>query len=145
MGGRAGIPGSAYQNHKYRPVTSGAWQSFHGNQDREYAVLALATSLGGAETARLSASFGGAQIMGFNHAACGYDTASEMFDAFAADPKWQVLGFFDFCRTNGLIHDIRDREWVHFGNAYNGDGATYGPHLQQAYDLKSQFDALPRA
>jgi len=145
MGGRNGVPGASHQNHRVRPGGAGAWRSFHGDQTKEYDVLALATQLGGKDAACMSASFGGAQIMGFNHDACGYATATAMFDAFAADPRWQVLGFFDFCRSNALMVDIRDHHWIDFGQRYNGDGAVYGPRLKEAYDLKPQFDALPRS
>jgi len=143
FGGHAGIPGTPSQNHKYRVAADGAWSTFHGDQAKEYDVFALATSLSTKDLACMSASFGGAQIMGFNHGACGYDTAAAMFDAFAADARWQVLGFFDFCQTNaGLLHDIQVEDWVSFGTVYNGDGATYGPHLAEAYGQKTALEAL---
>jgi hypothetical protein len=143
--GGHGSPGSSSKNHLFSNPAGSPWRAFHGVQTSEYEVFDFATSLAGRESACLSASFGGPQIMGFNHAACGYESAEQLFDAFAADSRWQVLGFFDFCQTNGLIHDIRDREWVEFGQRYNGDGATYGASLTAAYAQKHAFEALPRA
>jgi hypothetical protein len=143
--GGHGSPGNSSKNHLFRNPVGSAWRPFHGDQAAEYEVFNWAISLAGREPACLSASFGGPQIMGFNHAACGYDSAFALFTAFGSDARWQVLGFFDFCQTNGLLHDIRDREWVEFGQRYNGDGATYGASLSHAYAQKVAFEALPRA
>ena len=104
----------------------------------------FASALAGQEAACLSSSFGGPQIMGFNHKACGYANAATLFTRFAADARWQVLGFFDFCRTNGLVDEISGHRWVDFGKKYNGNGAVYGPLLKAAFDEKPAFDALPR-
>jgi hypothetical protein len=75
FGGHAGVPGSASNNHKFRDRPSDQWRPVHiagqDSQDREYEVFALGERLGGREAASLSSSFGGPQIMGFNHAVCG--------------------------------------------------------------------------
>jgi len=125
---------------------SGARFTFQGpdSQDREYEVFALGERLGGREAASLSSSFGGPQIMGFNHAVCGYSSAVALADAFGVDQRWQVLGFFDFCRSNSLIDEIQNRSWVAFGDKYNGDGAVYGPKLKAAFDTKPALLALPK-
>jgi hypothetical protein len=83
--------------------------------------------------------------MGFNYAHCGYATATALFDAFGADIRWQVLGFFDFCNSKNLIGKIGNLDWNGFGDRYNGDGAIYGPKLKAAYDQKLALTALPRA
>ena len=146
FGGHNGVPGSSSRNHKYR--RSGEWLQSHiagaNNQDREYDALALATDLGGREAACLSSSFGGPQVMGFNHSVCGYASAADMADAFGASPRWQILAFYDFCRSNDLIDEIQRLDWIEFGNGYNGDGSTYGPKLAAAYAQKSALLALPR-
>jgi hypothetical protein len=82
--------------------------------------------------------------MGFNHAVCGYSSAVALADAFGVDQRWQVLGFFDFCRSNSLIDEIQNRSWVAFGDKYNGDGAVYGPKLKAAFDTKPALLALPK-
>jgi hypothetical protein len=144
FGGRAGVTGKSSQNHRFRNPPTSPWRPFHGTQDLEYEVFEFAQTLATKDLACMSASFGGPQIMGFNHDACGYADAVALFDAFAADQRWQVLGFFDFCRMNGLIPEIRDRLWTEFGDRYNGDGAAYGPLLKDAYGRKAALDALPR-
>ena len=81
--------------------------------------------------------------MGFNHAICGYPSASAMAEAFGADQRWQVLGFYDFCKSNNLIDEVQNKQWNAFGEAYNGDGAVYGPKLKDAFNTKQALLALP--
>lgn len=148
FGGHAGIPGGSSKNHKYRRKATGAWLPSHiagsGSQDREYDAFDVAAGLGGREAASLSSSFGGPQIMGFNHPVCGYQSAVALADAFALSPRWQVLGFFDFCRSNNLIDEIAQQDWFEFGSAYNGDGSVYGPKLEAAFDQKNALLALEK-
>jgi hypothetical protein len=108
-------------------------------------VFNFAGTLANREEACLSISMGGPQIMGFNADACGYSSASAMFDSFAQDQRWHVLGFFDFVHSKGLIDDISDKNWVSFGAHYNGDGATYGPLLADAFSNKAKLKALPKS
>ena len=128
---------------RQRPV-EGLSHPGPGGQDNEYEAFALAESLGGREAASLSSSFGAPQIMGFNHEACGYADAASMADAFGHSPRWQVLAFFDFCRSNNLIDEITDRQWAEFGQVYNGDGSVYGPKLEEAYGYRQALLALPK-
>jgi hypothetical protein len=145
FGGHAGISGPSHKNHKFRIKPAGPWRPVHiDSQDREYEVFALAEGLGGREAASLSSSFGGPQIMGFNHDACGYASALAMAEAFGADHRWQVLGFYDFCRSKSLIDEVENKQWIRFGELYNGDGATYGPLLKAAFDTKHALLALSK-
>lgn len=91
----------------------------------------------------MSASFGGPQIMGFNHDACGYATAAAMAAAFG-NLRWQVLGFFDFCVSNGrLIKLIRDLKFEPFGTKYNGSPA-YGTRIKKAFEKRDDLLRLPK-
>lgn len=120
FGGRHGVDGAKWQNHAVRIDSD--WRPFHGAQDTEYEAFALAKRLAGEEMACLSASFGGPQIMGFNHAILGYDKAAAMFRAFARAERWQVLAFFDFCAAKGILTALRDHDWSAFATVYNGPG-----------------------
>ena len=144
--GGHGASGKRWEGHKWRAKATDPWAAFHGSQDGEYAVYRFAKTLSGRKVAAQSASWGGTQVMGFNHDLIGYGSASDLVDAYLSDEKWQVLGFFDFCRTTGLIGAIAARDWVAFGEGYNGagGGATYGPKLKAIYALRPQFAALPR-
>lgn len=136
-GGHAGEPGRPFQNHKFRESPQDSFRSFHGNQELEYRVLALAARLGGDEAALKSISIGGPQILVANHRLIGYPTPRSMFDAFQAGERWHVLGFFDYCRhrrapaPGDLLHYLRNRDWRRFAYYYNGPGQVelYGSRL----------------
>jgi hypothetical protein len=145
FGGHAGISGGSSKNHKFRAATAGPFATFHGDQGKEYEVMDFAAGIANREEACLSMSVGGPQIMGFNHAPCGYPSATALFDAFASDQRWHVLGFFDFVQSNDLLDDIRQQKWVQFGAHYNGDGPTYGPLIAAAFSNKAKLKALPKA
>ena len=144
FGGRLGIAGRPHQHHQFRPIEAKPWQWNHvDDQDVEYSAYKLAGSLAGDEAASLSASWGGPQIMGFNHRACGYPSARALADAFQVDERWHVLAFADFCRSHDLIAIMRRLDWFTFGQRYNGDGAGYGPRIARAFALKSALRSLP--
>jgi hypothetical protein len=145
FGGRAGIPGARSKNHKFRAATTGPFATFHGDQNKEYEVMEFAADIANREEACLSMSVGGPQIMGFNHDVCGYASAEALFDAFASDQRWHVLGFFDFVQSKDLLDDVQLQKWVQFGAHYNGDGPTYGPLIADAFSNKSKLKALPKA
>jgi hypothetical protein len=133
FGGRGGTEGARWQAHAM--CDAGDWHRFHGDQEAEYRALALAMRLGDAETACQCASFGGPQIMGFNHAAVGYGSAQEMFRAFGRSERWQVLAFFDFCAAKGIIPALRAHDWTAFATVYNGPGnaEAYGGKIAAAH------------
>ncbi|MGA0565671.1 N-acetylmuramidase domain-containing protein [Ancylobacter sp. VNQ12] len=135
-GGRAGVPGSSWKNHRWRPTAQGSWQTFHGDQQREYDVFHFAKKLGDDEAACLSISIGGAQILGSNHTIVGYSSAKAMFDAMAAAERWEVCGFFDFCRSNNILDELRREEWEDFAEVYNGSGqaVAYGQKIETYFD-----------
>jgi hypothetical protein len=145
-GGRAPQAGHrASRRHFYRVADSGVWTRLHAagvafseRQRREYEAKDLAARLAGEETALLCVSYGGPQIMGFNHLTCAYPTARQMYRAFQGGERAQVLGFADFMawrgsdRTRGfMLRLARGRRWAAFGRAYNGS-SRYGATLQAA-------------
>lgn len=119
FGGHGGIDGVAWASHRFSQA-GGGWQSFHGSQHLEYQAFALARRLAGLEAACRSSSFGGPQIMGFNHQKLGYRDAASLYRAFARSLRAQVLGFFDFCRSEDLIVALEASDWHSFARIYNG-------------------------
>lgn len=144
FGGHAGTAGKNLANHRMREDPAGTWSSVHSGKLRERAAFALAERLGGTEAAALASRFGWPQIMGCHHTDCGYPDAASLRAAFNADERWQALGFFDFCASNALLDLIRTNQWKRFGQAYNGDGDTYGPKLADAWAHRDALLALPR-
>lgn len=145
-GGRSPHAGKqAHLSHHYRVGTTGAWTLLHPAgeshqevQRRQYEARDLAARLADQETALLCVSFGGPQIMGFNHRTCGYATATAMHAAFQGGERAQVLGFADFMswrgsdRTRGyMLGHAGAGRWRDLGAAYNG-AASYGDRLRDA-------------
>jgi hypothetical protein len=141
FGSRNGTDGARWQNHGLREKAEAEWQRFHGDQAAEYRALRLAAKLGGEETACQCASFGGPQIMGFNHAAVGYGSAGEMFRAFGRSERWQVLAFFDFCAAKDILGALAAHDWAAFARVYNGPGnaETYASKIGEAYAAARQL------
>ena len=83
---------------------------------------------------------GAPHIMGFNHAAIGYNTVEEMFDAFSTSAHSQILAFFDFVRGPGgssrRLEALKQRDFAAFAALYNGPGqaARYAGLLKDAVD-----------
>ncbi len=95
-------PGKSFQGHKYRANPNAPWQDVHAGQASEWDAFTIASSLN-ANAARQSISMGLAQIMGFNFKTVGYDSVEAMFDAYAADERWQLLGLFSYIVSRGLV------------------------------------------
>lgn len=146
FGGHAGVAGRVWENHRWRANAGDVWQRFHGDQDAEYAVLELADRLGG-EAAYLSSSFGGPQILGSNCGRVGYASAKAFFTALAADERWEVLSFFDFCKSGSLLDEIAGQRWHDLAVGYNGAGkaGAYGKDIEAAFNaaIKLPIPAAP--
>jgi hypothetical protein len=136
FGGHAGVTGLAWTNHRFRTKGS-EWRNLHGTQEQEYEAFALARRLAGNEAACRAASFGGPQVMGFNHAKLGYPDAVSLYRAFGRSLRAQVLGFFDFCQSENLFPALEARDWHSFSRVYNGPSRTdsYAEKINDAFIL----------
>ena len=128
-----------WTGHRYRADGARPWKTGHAGQDAEWEAFTIARGLD--ETAATeSISKGASQIMGFNHAAIGYDSAREMFDRFSADERYHILGLFDFVkgggRTSRMLEALRREEYDLFATYYKGNGqaAAYGARIRAAVD-----------
>ncbi len=111
-----------WQGHKYRPDTSSPWLDVHANQDSEYAALGIARGLNDS-IALSSISMGLVQILGSNFAACGYTSSQAMYDSFSADPRNQLIGFFNFVANDPVkITAMQQKDYATFATRYNGSG-----------------------
>lgn len=145
-------PQQRWLGHQWRPTANEPWRptdkaDFHGNQDREWEVLNFARGFND-EAAKKSISMGAPQIMGFNHATCGYESAAQMFDAFASSDRNQVVGFFDFVQgpasNSRRVIALQQQDFNTFASMYNGPGqaAKYGSLIKTTYDA---FNAMKAA
>jgi len=133
-------PEKRWIDHKWRPAPDQDWREFHGNQAAEWEVFSFARTLHDT-AAKLSISMGGPQIMGFNFAACGYESVQQMFDAFSANERNQIIGFFDFVQgpspNSRRVLALQSQDFETFASMYNGPGqaAKYGSLIRNVYDL----------
>ena len=125
-------------SHEWRSGADAAWQPVHTDQQSEWNALNAARYFGNEQAAKQSISMGAPQIMGFNHAVIGYPGVDEMFDAFSNSAALQVVGFFDFIRSNGaLLEALQQERLVDFAAGYNGSGQAefYGGLIAGARDV----------
>ena len=54
----------------------------------------------------------------------------------ATDERWEVCAFFDFCKSNHIIDEMRRQDWEGFAKVYNGGGkaAEYGAKIEDYYN-----------
>ena len=114
-----------WKGHRFRSAMQAPWEYFHEDQDWEWSVFEFACGLDEA-AARKSISMGLPQIMGFNHAAIGYETVHDMFEAFGAGERHQVVGLFDFIQGSQTVSRrviaLQQSDFVTFASLYNGAG-----------------------
>ena len=100
---------------------------FHGDQVLERVALNLAAQIG-RRAAVEAASYGAGQIMGFNYATCGYDSAEAMVAAFSANEETQIRATFEYFRNRkddkgrSCLDCLQDGDLVGFAALYNGPG-----------------------
>ena len=116
------------------------WDKAHQYKDEgtsagRVTVFRRAVDFGGAEVASLSCSWGLMQIMGSNHAACGFKNATEMVCAFTT-VEGQLRGALEFIKHTRLLSKLQHKDWAGFARGYNGAGFKanrYDTKLADAY------------
>ncbi len=141
----------SWLNHQWRATPQAPFQPLHRNdagaQALEWQVFTFAAGLD-EQAAQMSISMGAPQILGSNYARIGYATVQAMFDAFSSDERNQLLGFFDYIRTDqALLTALRNQDYVAFASGYNGAGQAqaYGAKIRdgaQAAKLLQEAPAL---
>lgn len=83
----------------------------------------------------MGTSWGGPQIMGFNHKLAGFDTVEEMLEAIGFSEGGQLDALVSFLEAKRLFDDICEHDWQTVARLYNGAGqvATYSRLLANAF------------
>lgn len=133
------LPKILFEAHIFDRYTEGKFRASHPNLssarwDRkfyvggqgEYVRLWKAMALD-RNAALLSASVGGAQIMGFNHKAAGFDTVEAFWDAMKVSEAAHLKAFAAFITSKKLVAALRAISNVAasctaFARGYNGAG-----------------------
>ncbi len=116
---------------KYPTLISPTWnRSLYKGGDAENSRLAEALNVH--ECAWNCASYGMFQIMGFNHQACGFNTAREFVDYLKAGQEAHVETFLKFISSDSRkINALKNRDWATFARLYNGS-----EYAQNKYDIR---------
>lgn len=133
------LPKILFEAHVFDRETGGRFRSAHPNLSSAKWNRALYVG-GQAEWLRLhramqldrraalrSASVGGAQIMGFNHEAAGFETVEAFWDAMKTSERAHLDAFASFIQTSSLTVALRlisnrAADCVPFARGYNGKG-----------------------
>lgn len=102
---------------------------------KEYGRLERARSIH-REAADSSASWGLAQIMGFNYASCKCQNVVEFVELMSIDEGKQLELFVRFIQSNRWDGYLRSHNWTEFARRYNGPGYArnqYDKRLASAY------------
>ncbi|PWE28907.1 hypothetical protein C4N9_08780 [Pararhodobacter marinus] len=87
------------------------------------------------EGALRASSWGGPQIMGFNHAGAGFVSAGDMVEAMATGAPAHLDAFTALVTSWGLDPALRAHDWLIFARRYNGTGQpeVYAGRIEAAY------------
>ena len=111
-----------HKNHTFRKNPEAVRSAFHLDNRREREVLAFARNLDDT-AALLSASYGAAQVMGFNHKKIGYKDVQSMYAAFNAGIRPQLDGMIAYIKATPLcMEGLKNRDYFKFATGYNGKG-----------------------
>lgn len=108
---------------------------------KEYERLERAAALGPEaegfrEAAQRSCSWGAFQIMGFNHALCGFDSVTDFVERMRLNEGEHLQAFGRFLQARKLIKPLREKDWETFARGYNGEGYrknAYHHKMERAY------------
>lgn len=133
------LPKILFEAHIFDRYTEGRYRDSHPNLSSarwnrklyvggqaEYVRLWKAMALD-REAALLSASVGGAQIMGFNHQAAGFDSVHAFWDAMKQSEVAHLKAFASFIVNKKLVAALKAigntaASCVGFARGYNGTG-----------------------
>lgn len=148
-----GRPTILFERHHFHRHTGGKYDATHpsvsdataggyGKFSAQYDKLKEAYQLD-QEAALKSASWGRFQIMGSNHAACGFDAVRSFVLAMTRSEAAHLDAFVSFVASNKTrLTALRDKDWATFAKMYNGAG-----YAKRGYDvkMKNAYDAIVAA
>lgn len=125
-------PDLCYQ--KWRPKSYGAEGAYQHQR-------LTAASQYHRESALESASWGLGQVMGYNWKDLGYPSLQAFINAQYRDEASQLDTMCRFIRVNGLIDELKNRDWSAFAYRYNGEGYKVNNYHGRLAAAFRQFNA----
>jgi hypothetical protein len=120
-------PNARWKGHQWRENSQeDRWHQLNGkDQNIEWNAFGFAYNLNNT-AARLSISMGRPQIMGFNYHLLGFDSVHDMYEAFLASERNQIICFFDFIKGRNMssekLYALQSQDFEAFASLYNGPG-----------------------
>lgn len=127
---KRGIDPAKYQKGNEDILYPSWTKQYYKGGLKEYDRLERARAIN-SEAADASASWGMAQIMGFNYATCGCKSVSEFVAEMTKSEGKQLELFIRFLQGNKWDAYLRKLDWKEFARRYNGPG-----YAQNQYDVK---------
>ncbi len=72
------------------------------------------------DAALLSASYGKFQVMGFNHAICGFTSVEAFYQSMLLSEQEHMKAFCNYIKNNALDRDLQSHNWAELARRYNG-------------------------
>lgn len=111
-----------------------------GHQKSEWTQLINARK-SNAQGANMGTFWGMFQIGGFNYKRCGCKSVDEFVKKMSTSELEQLELFAAFIENNGMVKELRAKNWAAFARRYNGPGyAKRGYHTKMA-NAYSKFKA----
>lgn len=110
-------------------------RKYGSQQAAQYARLEKAMEID-RESALESCFWGMFQIGGFNWKLCGCSSIDDFCQRMNRSEREQLELFAAFCRANGLVKYIKNKDWANFSYRYNGPGykkQNYHKKMAAAY------------
>lgn len=123
-----------FEPHKMPGATT-TWRDSMNLSTRQREAAFLAAYAEYPDSALEATSWGGPQIMGFNHGVAGFLSAADMVVAMADSESAQLDAFVSFVQANEIDSAIRAHDWHTFARVYNGSGQVeeYARRMASAY------------
>ncbi len=131
-----GIDPVKYQKGNEDILYSKWTKKYYKGGIKEYDRLNRAISIN-RKAALMSASWGLAQIMGFNYKLCGCKSIEEFVNQMTESEGKQLELFVIFIKNNKWDIYLRNLDWKEFARHYNGSGYAqnhYDQKLKKAYN-----------
>lgn len=109
-----------FEGSKFREAGGPVIADLHKIQADEYAAYNKAYAIDKVRAMHCT-SFGIAQVMGWNYAACGYKSVSAMVEAFDESEYFQISGMLMFIKSEpAMFSALKRLDWAEFAFHYNG-------------------------
>lgn len=114
-----------------KDILSSTWNpSLYGKYSAQWGRLEKAAKID-RDSAYKSASYGAFQIMGNNAESLGYKSVHDFVVNQEKGEVSQLNDFIKFIQVNGLVDELKSKDWAAFAKGYNGPG-----YAQNKYDQK---------